>query len=230
MLRRTTLGLAVGAVAAGATKLFAAEGPRPSGGGAPVDNKPLAKNEAEKKILGVLSEMYERQRQGMMNVPPDDGRLLRILAETSGAKQVVEIGTSNGYSGTWTCLGLLGTGGKLVTHEIDAGRAAKARENFKNAGVDGVVTLVEGDAHKEIAKLQAPIDFVFLDADKEGYVDYLKQLLPKIRPGGLLLGHNVNSHARDLADYLKAVTTDPDLETLFANMQGSGLSLTLKKR
>jgi len=239
MLRRAILGMAIAAVPMGASALAA----QPGGGGGPgsrpgrgpgaarpVENKPLGKSDAEKKILEVLDDMDRNQRRGMMNVPTDDGRLLRVLAESGGAKQCVEIGTSNGYSAIWTCLGLLNTGGKLVTHEIDAGRANAARENFKRAAVDGIVTLVEGDAHKEVAKLKGSIDFVFLDADKEGYSDYLKQLLPLVRPGGLLLAHNVGSQAGAMQDYLKAVTVSPDLETIFANMQGTGLSITLKKR
>ena len=102
--------------------------------------------------------------------------------------------------------------------------------NFKRAGVEKIVTLVEGDAHKELAKLEGPVDMVFIDADKEGYTDYLKQLLPKLRPGGLILAHNVTSHAQALADYFKAITTNPELETVFVNPQASGISLTLKKR
>ncbi|MBE3096279.1 MAG: class I SAM-dependent methyltransferase [Planctomycetes bacterium] len=241
MLRRTILGVAIAAVPAGASALAAQPGggggPGPgfrpgrgTGAAPPVENKPLGKSDAEKKILEVLDDMDRNQRRGMMNVPTDDGRLLRVLAESCGAKQCVEIGTSNGYSAVWTCLGLLNTGGKLVTHEIDAERAKLARENFKRAGVDGIVTLVEGDAHKEIAKLKGPIDFAFLDADKEGYADYLKQLLPLLRPGGLMLAHNVGSQAGPMLDYLKAATTSPDLETIFANLQGTGISITLKKR
>jgi tRNA A58 N-methylase Trm61 len=67
----------------------------------------------------------------MMNVPSEGGRFLRLLAEAIGAKNIVEIGTSNGYSGIWQCLALKATGGKLTTFEIDAQRAALARENFK---------------------------------------------------------------------------------------------------
>ena len=241
MLRRAVLGMAMAAVPMGASALGGqpgdgggpGRGSRPgrgAGAAPPVENKPLGKSDAEKKILEVLDDMDRNQRRGMMNVPTDDGRLLRVLAESCGAKQCVEIGTSNGFSAIWTCLGLLSTGGKLATHEIDAGRANLARENFKRAGVDGIVTLVEGDAHKEIAKLQGPVDFAFLDADKEGYGDYLRQLLPLLRPGGLVLAHNVGSQAGAMMEFLKAVTTSPDLETVFANMQGTGLSITLKKR
>ncbi len=240
MLRRAVLGMAMAAVPMGASALAGqpgdgggpGRGPRPGRGpgAAPVENKPLGKSDAEKKVLEVLDDMNRNQGRGMMNVPTDDGRLLRVLAESCGAKQCVEIGTSNGFSAIWTCLGLLNTGGRLTTYEIDAGRANLARENFKRAGVDGIVTLVEGDAHKEIAKLQGPVDFAFLDADKEGYADYLRQLLPLLRPGGLVLAHNVGSQAGAMMEFLKAVTTSPDLETVFANMQGTGLSITLKKR
>jgi hypothetical protein len=90
--------------------------------------------EKEKHILGILSDMRQNQRRGMMNVPENDGKLLRKLVLEAGAKHVVEIGTSNGYSGIWMCLALKATGGKLTTYEIDARRAGLARENFKRAG------------------------------------------------------------------------------------------------
>jgi caffeoyl-CoA O-methyltransferase len=191
---------------------------------------PTSKTEPEQKILGVLDDMYRNQRRGMMNVPPEDGRLLRLLTEAVGAKHVVEIGTSNGYSGLWICLALQTTGGKLTTHEINRDRAALARENFKRAGVDHLVTLVEGDAHQEVTKLNEPIDILFLDADKEGYIDYLNKLLPLIRPGGLILAHNTSSSAGAMRDYLEAITTSPDLETLFWHKNAAGVGVTLKKR
>jgi len=189
---------------------------------------PLARNEAEKKILSVLDDMYRNQRHGMMNIPVEDGRLLRVLTEAIGAKHVVEIGTSNGYSAIWLCLALRATGGKLTTYEIDAHRATLARENFKRAGVEQIVTLVEGDAHEEVTKLKEPIDLVFLDADKSGYIDYLNKLLPLVRRGGLIVAHNTSRPAPDPA-YIKAITTNPDLETIFLNMDVAGVGVTLKK-
>ncbi len=189
----------------------------------------LAKDDAEQKILDVLEDLDQNQRRGMMNVPVNDGRLLRLLTETVGAKQVVEIGTSNGYSGIWFCLALRKTGGKLTTYEIDAGRAKLARENFKRAGVDALVTLIEGDAHKEVTSLKDPIDVLFLDADKDGYIDYLEKLLPLLRPGGLVIAHNMNPRQAD-EKFLEAIKTDPALETLFLNMQGTGVAVTMKKR
>jgi len=185
--------------------------------------QPLAANEQEKKILDILDDMDRNQRRGMMNVPEQDGRILRLLTEAIGAKHVVEIGTSNGYSGIWFCLALRTTGGKLTTHDIDEGRASLARKNFKRAGVDNMVTLVMGDAHETITKLKGPIDVVFIDADKEGYTDYLKKLLPLVRPGGLILSHNIDMVGQD---YIDAITKNPNLETV----QAQGVTVTLKKR
>jgi predicted O-methyltransferase YrrM len=187
-------------------------------------NPPLAKTEAEKTILAVLDEIVT-SHQTYMSVPMQDGRMLRLLTEAVGAKNVVEIGTSTGYSGLWLCLALRSTGGQLTTLEIDRQRAAMAREHFKEAGVEKMVTVVEGDAHEQVTKLKGPIDVVFIDADKEGYLDYLNKLLPLVRPGGLILAHNVDT----ASDYVKAVTTNADLETIFYR-EGGGLGMTLKKR
>lgn len=183
-------------------------------------------NEEEEKMLNVLGDMGKNQRAGMMNVPEEDGRILRLLTEATCAKHVVEIGTSNGYSGLWFCLGLQNTGGKLTTYEIDAKRASLARENFKQAGVDRFVTVVEGDAHKTVKNLKETIDILFIDADKKGYIDYLNKLLPLVRPGGLILSHNIDDAGED---FVKAITADPNLETIFQG-RGKNLGVTLKKR
>ncbi len=209
-------------------------GPGPGAGREPakLTSPVMPKDEAEKKILDVLEEMNKNERGGMMNVPMEDGRILRLLAESVGASQVVEIGTSNGFSGIWWCMALRKTGGKLTTFEIDATRAGLARKNFKRAGVDELVTLVEGNAHVEAPKLKdrdVKIDILFLDADKEGYIDYLEKLLPLVRPGGLIVAHNMTPRMAD-PRYVKAITTNPDLETIFVNMQASGIGITMKKR
>jgi caffeoyl-CoA O-methyltransferase len=188
------------------------------------DQPPMPATKEEKLILDVLEDMEPNSRN-MMNVPVEDGRMLRILTEAVGARHVVEIGTSNGYSGLWFCLALRTTNGKLTTYEIDAERAALARKNFKRANVHKLVTLVEGDAHETVTKLKEPIDILFLDADKAGYTDYLIKLLPLVRPGGLIIAHNFNRMRQDFVD---AVTTDPDLETVV--VQDRAISVTLKKR
>ena len=195
-------------------------------GPVPSETLPLPKDAQEKKILDVLEELASDQR-GMLNVPMDDGRLLRLLAESIGAKHVVEIGTSNGYSGIWILTALRITGGKLTTFEIDPEKVKLARSNFKRAGVDKLVTVIEGDAHKEVTKLKGPIDLLFIDADKDGYLDYLNKLLPLVRPGGLIVSHNIGQMNQD---YIDALTKNPDLETMIQNQYTGGVGVTLKKR
>lgn len=189
----------------------------------------LPKDDAEKKILAVLDDLDRNHRPGHFNVPVEDGRLLRILTESIGAKHVVEIGTSNGYSGIWFSLALRQTGGKLTTHEINAGRAAEARGNFKRAGVDHLVTIVDGDAHETVKKLKEPIDLLFLDADPTGYLDYLDKIGPLVRAGGLIVTHNVTRPAPDPA-WIKQITTSPELNTVFLNLHAAGIAVSLKRK
>lgn len=200
----------------------------------------LAKNDVERKILATIAQM--QAGPGFANVSNTDGRLLRLLAETIDAQRIVEIGTSTGESAVWFALALKATGGQISTHEIDDGRAAVATENFRKAGVDDIVTLVMGDAHQTVARYMDPadplfidasqgeaIDILFLDADKEGYVDYLEQLLPLVRPGGLVIAHNMNTRQADRR-FVTAITEDPQLETLILLKEGTGVGVTLKKR
>src|SRR6476646_3665519 len=187
-------------------------------------NTQVAETDAEKRILAVLSKMVT-SHETYLSVPIQDGKALRLLTEAKGAKNVVEIGTSTGYSGLWLCLALQRTSGRLTTFEIDHQRASMAQQHFKEAGVEKMISIIEGDAHEQIAKLKEPVDVAFIDADKSGYVDYLHKLLPLMRPGGLILARNVDM----VPDYIKEVTTNADLETIFYT-EGAGLAVTLKKR
>ena len=187
-------------------------------------NPPLAKSESEKRILAVMSEAV-KANELYANVPAIDGRMLRLLTESTGAKNVVEIGTSTGISGLWFCMALEKTGGHLTTFELEHARAELARSHFRKAGVDRLVTVVEGDAHQNITKLKDPVDIVFIDAEKEGYPDYLRKMLPLVRPGGLILAHNMNM----VQDYARQVTAMPELDTVFY-MEGNQLGISLKKR
>ncbi len=117
------------------------------------------------------------------------------------------------------------TGGHLTTYEIDADRAAKARENFEQAGLSEVITIVEGDAHEKLKSHDGTIDKVFLDADKEGYIDYLNTLMSKLQSGGLIVAHNISPRMTD-PPFVKAITSDPTLETVVRG----GVSISLKKR
>lgn len=184
----------------------------------------VPKSDFERRVLATIDEAFQNG-DTYANVPAADGRMLRLLAESVNAKHVVEIGTSTGISGLWFSLALEKTGGKLTTFELDPGRANTARETFKKAGVDSLITIVQGDAHANVTRVAEPVDVVFIDADKEGYIDYLEKLLPRVRPGGLILAHNVDM----VRDYLQKVQSDPALDTIIYS-SGGGLAVTLKKR
>lgn len=218
MTRRSVVTLAAGVPAAVGSAMAQRRGVTRSRD----SEMPTARDEAEKKILGVLSEAM-RTGDVYLEVPTNDGRMLRLLTEAVGAKAVVEIGTSTGYSGLWLLLALKNTGGKLTTFEIDSGRAAQARKHFAQAGVEQNVTVVVGDAHENVKRLKEPIDVLFLDADKDGYADYLNRLLPLVRPGGLILAHNFDQ----AGEYGRAVSANPELETL---VPAGSLAITLRKR
>lgn len=189
------------------------------------DEYPIkANSETERRILAVISDAV-KARELYANVPAVDGRMLRLLAESVNAKVVAEIGTSTGISGLWFCMALDKTGGHLTTFELDPARAATAASHFKKAGVDRLVTIVRGDAHQNLRRFKESVDLAFIDAEKDGYIDYLNTLLPIMRPGGLILAHNVDM----VRDYVKAVTSNPALDTVFY-MQGGGLAVSVKKR
>ena len=188
------------------------------------ERPPQAKDDAEQKILDVAARVDKE-----MGVPEADGRLLRILTESIGAKHVVELGTSTGYSGLWFATALRKTGGKLTTFDIDERRIKIAKENFAKAGVDDLITVVQGDAHEKVKDLKEPIDLLFLDADKEGYLDYLNKLLPLVKPGGLIVAHNMNRPRPD-PKFVEAITTSEELDTVFLNMHAAGVSVSVKKR
>ena len=219
-MNRRTFGLSV-ATAVTAVPGFAQR--RSSGLPEAAQAPPLANSDGEKRILAVIDEA-RKAKDVYLEVPDVDGRMLRVLTETANAKQVVEFGTSTGYSGLWCSLALQKTGGKLTTFELDGGRAARARKHFEQAGVSSLVRVIEGDAHKNLQQIKGPVDVVFIDAEKEGYAEYLKAVVQLVRPGGLILAHNIDM----VADYVKAVTSDPNLETVFY-MHGGGLGITVKK-
>jgi caffeoyl-CoA O-methyltransferase len=187
----------------------------------------LPKDDGEKRILTAIEQA--RQGERYANVSTADGRLLRQLAESIGAKRILELGTSTGESGLWFSMALRKTGGKLYTHDIDPGRISVARENFKKGGVEDLIIITEGDAHKTAIKNTDPIDLLFIDAEKEGYDAYRKELLPFVRPGGLIVAHNMRRPALN-PRYVEAITTSPDLDTSFVLMDGAGIGITLKKR
>ena len=123
----------------------------------------------------------EMEREGVpgINVSATEGRLLQILALAVGATRILEIGTLGGYSGIHFARALP-PGGKLITLELDTHHAEVARRNFDRAGVSDKVEIRVGRAGDRLAQMvsETPFDLIFIDADKDGYPDYLRQCVP----------------------------------------------------
>lgn len=126
-----------------------------------------------------------------MNIGEDQGRFLQLLVELSGAVDVVEVGTFTGMSALWTARALPETG-RLTCFEIDPQCIELGRAAWRAAGVDDRITVVIGPAADGLAALpdEPSIDLAFVDADKTGYATYVDQLLPRLRPGGLIVIDN----------------------------------------
>ena len=129
-----------------------------------------------------------------IDVAPNQGKLLHLLARVAGARRILEIGTLGGYSTTWLARALP-EGGRLITLEADAKHAEVARKNIARAGLDKIVTLRLGAALDTLPKLveerEGPFDLIFIDADKQNIPSYLTWALKLSRKGTLILVDNV---------------------------------------
>ena len=173
-------------------------------------------------------EWMPRNQPGMLNVDSSEGRLLRANVIKAKTRRALEIGTSNGYSSIWIALGCRKTGGHLTTLEIDGHKVELAKDNFRAAGVEPLITLVEGDALREIPKLQGPFEFVFIDAWKSDYVKYLDMVLPLVPPGGIIMAHNTRNLRSELREFIDRVRSDPQLQTELLEPGPGGFSVSVK--
>ena len=164
-----------------------------------------------------------------MNVPWEDGQILHDLVTSHRFHRALEIGTSTGHSSVWIAWALSKTGGKLITIEIDPSRHAEAKRNFEEAGVLALVDARLADAHELVRQLPGPFDFVFSDADKGWYLQYFKDLEPKLEVGGCFTAHNVlrsgGSGAAEFLDYVKKL---PNYKTTVESGSGEGISVSCK--
>jgi predicted O-methyltransferase YrrM len=168
--------------------------------------------------------------KGQLAVSEEDGRFLRVLIASTGAKRVLEIGAASGYSAIWMGLGLRQTGGRLVTIEYDAKRAREAADNVRRAGLQDIVQVISGDAFKEVPKLPGNFDLVFLDAWKPDYKKFFDMVFPRVSPGGLFLAHNVINKKNEMRDFLTTIATHPQALNTTVSPGHEGISLTYKKR
>jgi len=164
-----------------------------------------------------LLRELEATADAYWNISRDNARFLCLLLKSIGARRVLEVGTSNGYSTLWFARALEESGeggGEVIAIEHDPGRAALASENYRRAGLEGRIRLLVGDARALIDQQSGPFDFVFLDAEKSEYADYLRAVLPLVRPGGLIVGDDTISLRAEMAEYVDLAFSSPDLESV----------------
>ena len=147
-----------------------------------------------------------------LNTTPGDALFLRILVESRQAKRGVEVGSASGFGAINMGIGFERTGGHLYTIDIDPGMVKQTRSNITKVGLEKTVTAIEGDALKELPKLEGEFDFVFIDALKRDYMKYFQAISPKLKPGAVVVADNVIQSAAEMQDFLDFMKSSPDYE------------------
>ena len=182
------------------------------------------------EVRNVLLDLESLGRSGeFWNVPRSTGVLLSSLVRLLGARNVLEIGTSNGYSGIFLASSLGAGGGKLFTVESHKERFRMAAENFQRAGVVHCVEQIAGHA-PEVLEGRFPdgsFDMAFFDATKVEYSSYLESVTPLLRKGGLLVADNVLSHEKETRPFVLGIQKDTRFRSYLLDMD-NGLLLCFK--
>jgi caffeoyl-CoA O-methyltransferase len=179
-----------------------------------------------------VREFLDSHRYGWhdMNVSKADGKVLYDLIIKHNYTRALEIGTSTGHSAVWIAWALSKTGGKLITIEINQRRHREALANFKEAGLSQYIDARLDDAHELVPRLEGPFDFVFCDADKDWYKNYLIAVLPKLEVGGCFTAHNVSSrYMWGIGEFLDYLRDLPNMETTINRDSYAGISISYKK-
>lgn len=166
-----------------------------------------------------------------LSTTPGDAMLLRILVESSKAQRGIEVGAELGFGAINMGIAFERTGGHLYTLEIDPELAKACREHIAAMGLQDHVTVIEGDALQVLPELEGTFDFIFLDAVKKDYFNYLKKIEPKLVPGALIVADNVIKSATAMKEYLDYVQNNPNYETVIvraSDEKGDGVAITYK--
>lgn len=148
--------------------------------------------------------------QRYRNIEPESALFLAMQIHIQQSKEILEIGTSTGYSTLWLAHAVQQTQGRVTTLEIDPARTAQAQHHAQELGLDDVIDFWVGDAEKYLAKATQQYDFIFLDAERDAYVGYWAFLQKMLNPcGGVLIVDNVISHAAQVKCFIELIENDP---------------------
>jgi len=189
-------------------------------------------DETTEKVLSSL----EKTRTEFWNLDRDCANFLNTLIKVNNSKNVLEIGTSNGYSGIWILKALKETNGKLTTIEFWEKRQSVARKNFElccpNVQVEpkiGSAIIVLEDILEEINKgKREKFDFVFIDANKKEYIKYFELVDKMLKAKGIILADNILSHYEKVEDYVNLLFNREDYQSQILDL-GAGMMLSRKK-
>ena len=178
-------------------------------------------NEQTLTVLRRLEEEDRRDREDdtpqaerLRAVTPEVWQFLHLLVKIAGARRILEVGASGGYSTIALATAARETGGRVTTLEMDPAKIERAGRNLAEAQVDDLVTILEGDALRTLPSLDGPFDMIFLDFEKGLYLEALHPLVDLLGPGGLLVADNLLSHAEELAPFRQAAESHAELECL----------------
>lgn len=180
----------------------------------------------KERIKKVLKELA-KTRVEFWNISPETGKFLNYLIKDRKLNTVIEIGTSNGYSGMWLAEALSHTDGHLYTIESHRERFHLAKENFNKSRLSGNITQIRGHAPEALPQTPKFFDMAFFDATKEEHFEHFNILKNRIKKGGIIATDNSISHKKELSTFTKIITNEPGWQTFNLKI-GSGLLISIK--
>lgn len=178
--------------------------------------------------IDTLKKLEETQEE-FWNISHQTGNFINILIKSIKAKNVLEIGTSNGYSGLWIADALKETGGHLTTIEFWEKRQCLARENFSKCSLEDVITCKIGSAYEIITgEIKEEFDMVFIDANKQEYIKFFEAVHPLLKKGGIILADNIISHKEKVKPFVDAISNHNEYQVQILDLP-DGLLIAYKK-
>ena len=206
-------------------------------------------NEKIQNVLSRLEKDIDYENSHRDEIPSEKrlnciskniGMFYNILLKSINAKKILEIGTSVGYSGLWFADVVMSntqseSNGKIITIEREKFKIDNATQNFEEAGVGSLIKIMEGEARKILREIKEEFsenyfDFIFIDADKESYIEYFDLCLPLVRKGGIIGADNILFPERFnemMADYLSHVKSKPNVQSVTVPID-NGEEVTIK--
>jgi predicted O-methyltransferase YrrM len=192
-----------------------------------------------KQLAAYINDLYQRGQthdadkpdrlDRLRNVEPDTARLLAVLVRATGARRLLEVGTSNGFSTLWLADAARSIDGRVVSVEIDPARTAQALAHLSAVQLHEVVELRTEDASQTLKRsADAVWDLIFLDAERRAYVGYWPDLVRVLKEGGLLVVDNALSHSDEVRDFRQLVDEDPRVSEALVPT-GAGVLLIVKE-